>query len=274
MTADEAFVALENVSKRYETGKETITALDEVDFSVSDGGFVSLVGPSGCGKTTLLRLVAGLESPSSGRVSVGGDVVTGPDPNRGLVFQSTTLYPWRTVAENVRFGLEVDDTSATVADRRVERLLSMVGLADRADASPSELSGGMRTRVGIARALALDPDVLLLDEPFSDLDVATRESLQEDLLGIWNDLGKTVVLVTHTVGEAVRLSDSVVVFDGRGTVATVVDVELDRPRDFETDRFDPYVSAIRNTIRDGRGTDKSANQYDVTTEQSVNDPRH
>ncbi len=271
MTDETAFLALENVSKRYETGDGTIAALEGVDLSVPEGGFVSLVGPSGCGKTTLLRLVAGLESPSSGRVRVGGDVVTGPDPDRGLVFQSTTLYPWRTVAENVRFGLEVTDTSATVADRRVERLLSMVGLVDRADAYPSELSGGMRTRVGIARALAPDPEVLLLDEPFSDLDVATRESLQEDLLGIWHELGKTVVLVTHTVGEAVRLSDSVVVFDGHGAIGTVVDVDLARPRDFETDRFDPYVSAIRNTIRDGRGTDQST---DRRFEQHTTNPKH
>ncbi|QSG11853.1 ABC-type nitrate/sulfonate/bicarbonate transportsystem, ATPase component [Halapricum desulfuricans] len=271
MTDEDTFLALENVSKRYETGEGSIAALEGIDLSVHEGGFVSLVGPSGCGKTTLLRLVAGLESPSSGRVRVGGDVVTGPDPDRGLVFQSTTLYPWRTVAENVRFGLEVDDTSATVADRRVERLLSLVGLADRADAYPSELSGGMRTRVGIARALAPDPEVLLLDEPFSDLDVATRESLQEDLLGIWNDLDKTVVLVTHTVGEAVRLSDAVVVFDGRGTIGTVVDVDLDRPRDFETDRFDPYVSAIRNTIRDSRGTNQSTARR---SEKHTTKPRH
>lgn len=247
----EAFISVANISKRYETEEGIITALEGVDLSVGAGDFVSIVGPSGCGKTTLLRLVAGLESPHSGRIRVGGDVVSEPGPDRGLVFQEATLYPWRTVAENVRFALEVDDTSATAADRRVEELLSMVGLTDRAESSPAELSGGMKTRVGIARALAPDPEILLLDEPFSDLDVATREALQRDLLELWKRLDKTVLLVTHTVGEAVRLSDSVVVLQGEpGQVATVVDVDLDRPRDPETDSFKPYVNAIRGTIRD------------------------
>jgi NitT/TauT family transport system ATP-binding protein len=254
--SESPFIAVENVSKQYETADGHVTALDGVDLSVPEGNFVSIVGPSGGGKTTLLRLLAGLETPSAGRVRVDGEVVTEPGPDRGIVFQDATLYPWRTVAENVRFALEVDDTSRAAADRRVEELLSMVGLADRATAAPAELSGGMAKRVGIARALAPDPEILLLDEPFSDLDVATRESLQADLLGLWRRLDKTVVQVTHTVGEAVRLSDSVVVLQGQpGRVGTVVDVDIDRPRDQETDSFRPYVNAIRTAIRtDGRQT--------------------
>ncbi|APE95388.1 ABC transporter ATP-binding protein [Halodesulfurarchaeum formicicum] len=256
-----ASITVENVSKHYETDSGVQHALSGVDLSIEDGEFVSIVGPSGCGKTTLLRLIAGLESPTSGRILVNGEMVTGPGPDRGLVFQAATLYPWRTVAENVRFALEVDDTSSAAADRRVQTLLQMVGLTDRAAAYPDELSGGMAKRVGIARALAPDPEILLLDEPFSDLDVATRESLQADLLSLWRDLGKTVVLVTHTVGEAVRLSDRVLVIQGQpGQVGTDLDVDIDRPRDPQTDSFKPYVNAIRRTIRADARTDQPTTQ--------------
>jgi len=253
-----SFIEVDGVAKRYETDDGVVAALSGVDLSVREGEFVSVVGPSGGGKTTLLRLLTGLETPTSGTIRVDGEPVTGPDPDRGLVFQAATLYPWRTVAENVRFGLTVADVESAQADRRVEELLSMVGLADRAAAKPAELSGGMQKRVGIARALAPDPAVLLLDEPFSDLDVATREALQADLLDLWADLDKTVLMVTHTVGEAVRLSDRVLVLQGDpGRIDQVVDVDLDRPRDPETDRFKPYVSAIRGAIREGiaAGTD-------------------
>jgi len=251
----DAFIEYDDVSKRYETEEGVVRALDGIDFSIPRGGFVSVVGPSGGGKTTLLRLLAGLESPTTGMVRVDGHPVTGPSPDRGLVFQAATLYPWRTVAENVRFALEVGEMDPAEADRRVEDLLSMVGLDDRAGAKPTELSGGMQKRVGIARALAPDPEILLLDEPFSDLDVATRESLQADLLDLWNRLGKTVLMVTHTVGEAVRLSDAVVVVQGDpGRIDRVVDVDCHRPRDPETDSFKPYVSAIRGTIRSGGAT--------------------
>ncbi|MFW6384145.1 MAG: ABC transporter ATP-binding protein [Halodesulfurarchaeum sp.] len=244
-------IEFDDVAKSYETAEGTLRALSGIDLSVPSGSFTSVVGPSGAGKTTLLRLIAGLESPSQGTVRVNGRPVTGPGPDRGLVFQAATLYPWRTVAENVRFGLEAADVDGARADRRVSELLSMVGLADRKTAKPDELSGGMRKRVGIARALAPDPEILLLDEPFSDLDVATRESLQTDLLDLWADLGKTVLMVTHTVGEAVRLSDSVVVLEGEpGRIGRIVDVDLERPRDAEIDRFKPYVNAIREAIRD------------------------
>ncbi len=244
-----ARISLKGVSKRYEAGDGPIRALSNIDLTIPDGAFYSVVGPSGSGKTTLLRLIAGLDHPTSGQVRIGDTPVEDAGPDRGLVFQDVTLFPWRTVAENVRFGLEVDGTSPAAADRRVEDLLSMVGLAKRRDSYPDELSGGMTKRVGIARALAPDPEILLLDEPFSDLDVATRESLKRDLLDLWKRLEKTVLLVTHTVGEAVRLSDSVVLVQGQpGRVDTVVDVDIDRPRDPETDSFRPYVNAIRDSI--------------------------
>ena len=244
-------IDVEGLTKRYDGQGGVVTALSDVDLAVQEGGFVSIVGPSGAGKTTLLRLLAGLESPTAGTILVDDEPVTGPGPDRGLVFQAAPLYPWRSVAENVRFGLEGMDLDPARADRRVEELLSMVGLADRAAAKPAELSGGMQQRVGIARALAPDPAILLLDEPFSDLDVATREALQADLLDLWATLDKTVVVVTHTVGEAVRLSDRVIVLQGDpGRVERVVDVDLDRPRDPERDSLEPYVSAIRGAIRD------------------------
>ena len=263
MSSSRDLIAVENVSKRYEAPDGIVAALEGVDLSVGAGDFVSMVGPSGGGKTTLLRLVAGLETPSSGTVLVDGEPVTGTGPDRGLVFQDATLFPWRTVAENVRFALEVDDTEPGRARKRVEDLLSMVGLADRADSYPDELSGGMRKRVGIARALAPDPEILLLDEPFSDLDVATRESLQADLLEIWNRLGKTIVLVTHTVGEAVRLSDAVAIVRGQpGRIETVVDVDVDRPRERGKDGYGEYVREIRSRIHGDHSTDGTANKLD------------
>ncbi|WP_050048281.1 ABC transporter ATP-binding protein [Halanaeroarchaeum sulfurireducens] len=263
MSSSRDLIAVENVSKRYESPDGIVAALEGVDLSVGAGDFVSMVGPSGGGKTTLLRLIAGLETPSSGTVLVDGEPVTGTGPDRGLVFQDATLFPWRTVAENVRFALEVDDTEPERARHRVEDLLSMVGLADRADSYPDELSGGMRKRVGIARALAPDPDILLLDEPFSDLDVATRETLQADLLEIWNRLGKTIVLVTHTVGEAVRLSDAVAIVRGQpGRIETVVDVDVGRPRRRGADGYGEYVREIRTSIRGDHSTDGIANKLD------------
>jgi NitT/TauT family transport system ATP-binding protein len=255
-------IDVEAVTKRYEAHGDAVTALSGVTLTVQEGEFVSIVGPSGAGKTTLLRLLAGLETPSAGTILVDDEPVTGPDPDRGLVFQAATLYPWLTVAENVRFGLEVADVDPARADERVEKLLTVVGLADRADATPPELSGGMQERVGIARALAPDPAILLLDEPFSDLDVATREALQADLLDLWATLEKTVVMVTHTVGEAVRLSDRVIVLQGDpGRIDRILDVALDRPRDPERDSFKPYVSAIRGAIRDGVPTGTTDNHH-------------
>lgn len=274
---DAAAIELDEVSKSFETANGRVNALSTVDLTVQEGEFLGVVGPSGSGKTTLLRLIAGLDRPSAGTVRIGGrSVENGPDT--GFVFQEVTLFPWRTVEENVRLGLEVGDSESI--DRRVDELLAMVGLADRRTASPEELSGGMATRVGIARALAPDPEILLLDEPFADLDVATRERLQDDLLALWDRLGKTVVLVTHTVGEAVRLADRVLVLQGPpGHVASVVDVDLDRPRDPDTDPYRPYVRSIRNAIRgdsrsrgSGRGEGSPRRRTHKATAQARDHP--
>jgi len=229
-------IAVDEVTKRYEsTGGEPTRALADVSFQVDPGEFVTVVGPSGCGKTTLVRLVGGLERPTSGRVSVDGESVTGPGPDRAMVFQEYHLFPWLTVRENVVFGLVERGVSEPERRDRVASMLELVGLSDRADAYPKELSGGMKQRVGIARAFANDPQVLLLDEPFGELDAQTRRYLQGELLSLWHDSERTVVYVTHDIEEAIKLGDRIGVMGTRpGRVKTTVDVDLARPRTRET----------------------------------------
>lgn len=249
-------VALRGVSKTYESTTGTVAAVESVEATLAAGEFVAVVGPSGGGKTTLLRLLAGLERPSAGEIRVDGELVSGPGPGRGIVFQEATLFPWRTVAGNVRFGLEQMDVDPRTADRRVAHLLSMVGLADRADSAPGELSGGMKKRVEIARALAPDPEILLLDEPFGNLDARTRDRLQRDLLDLWKRTGKTVVFVTHATGEAVKLADRVLVLDGEpGEIVDRVRIDLPRPRSPDQPGFQERKERIVATIRDGPATD-------------------
>jgi NitT/TauT family transport system ATP-binding protein len=245
-------IVVQNLAKDYETASGTVRALGEVDFAVEAGELVSIVGPSGSGKTTLLRLLAGLESPTDGEIRVDGTTVSGPGPDRGIVFQEATLFPWRSVADNVRFGLEATDIDAAAMDRRVDHLLEMVGLADRAEAAPAELSGGMKKRVEIARALAPDPEILLMDEPFGNLDTRTRGTLQRDLLDLWERTGKTIVFVTHATGEAVKLADRVSVVDGApGEVVSTVPIDLPRPRSPDHPGFGAYKRQLVATIRNG-----------------------
>lgn len=250
-------VDLRDVSKEYETAGGTVTALRSIDAAFGEGELVSVLGPSGGGKTTLLRLIAGLESPTGGEIRVDGRRVAGPGPERGIVFQEPTLFPWRSVAENVRFGLEETDVAPEAATRRVESLLTTVGLEDRADAAPGELSGGMKKRVEIARALAPDPELLLLDEPFGNLDARTRTELQRDLLDTWERTGKTIVFVTHATGEAIKLSDRVLVLGSDGTIAERIDVDLPRPRRPTGSAFRAYKNRLVRAIRE-RGASESA----------------
>jgi NitT/TauT family transport system ATP-binding protein len=217
--------------KRYTGRGEEVVALDGIDLDVDAGGFVSLVGMSGCGKSTLLNIVAGLDLPTEGTVRVDGDDIVGPGPDRGVVFQAYSLFPWRTVADNVAFGLECLRVGRAERRERVADMLGVVGLTEFADRLPRELSGGMRQRVAIARALVTEPDLLLLDEPFGALDTQTRQSLHEFLRQVWHRTGATVLMVTHDVGEAVYLSERVVVLSSRpGRVADVVDVPFGRSR--------------------------------------------
>jgi NitT/TauT family transport system ATP-binding protein len=219
--------------------------LDKVSFDVRDGEFLSIVGPSGCGKTTLLRIVDGLVGCDYGEVILNGHAVSKPGPDRGFVFQSDGLLPWRTVLENVAFGLEAQGVPRKERRERAGELLGMVGLASFHNAYPHQLSGGMRQRVNLARALAINPDVLLMDEPFAALDAQTRELMQNELLRIWAKHRKTVIFITHQIDEAVYLSDRVLVLSARpGRVIREIQVEVPRPRPLSVKRTLPCLKYI------------------------------
>ncbi len=226
-------IRVHGLTKTYErvTGREVVRtrALHSVDLHVAPQEFVSLVGPSGCGKTTVLKIVAGLLSRSGGTVEVGGAPVTGPGTDRGVVFQQAALLPWQTVLGNVTVALQFAGIARRERGERAERYLRLVGLGDFLGHYPGELSGGMQQRVGIARALALEPDVLLMDEPFGALDAITRHTMQTELMRIWEHERRSVLFVTHSLDEALLMSDRVVVMK-RGGVEASVDVDLPRPR--------------------------------------------
>ncbi|MDD1729543.1 MAG: ABC transporter ATP-binding protein [Methanospirillum sp.] len=209
-----------------------VQAIGGVSLSIADDEFVSFVGPSGCGKTTLLRIIAGLDQASSGEVLVDGNRITGPNPKVGMVFQEYSLFPWRTILDNVAFGPEMRGMSRKGRYDLARRYISLVGLDQFEKSYPFELSGGMRQRVAIARALANDPDLLLMDEPFGALDAQTRNKMQSELLDIWDRSKKTILFVTHSVDEAVYLSDRIVVMSSRpGQIRKVIEVTIPRPRD-------------------------------------------
>ena len=221
---------LESLGKTF-GGAVPVTALEGVSLRVRAGEFVCLLGASGCGKSTLLDILAGLERPSTGSALFDGQPIAGPDPRRGLVFQDPALFPWRTVAQNVGFGPELRGLGRSERRARAAASLARVGLAGFEDAYPHQLSGGMRQRAGIARALANDPEVLLMDEPFGAVDHLTRIALQEDLLRLWERERRTIVFVTHDVGEAVFLADRVVLMSPRpGRIHRIFDVAVPRAR--------------------------------------------
>ncbi|MDI9632775.1 MAG: ABC transporter ATP-binding protein [Methanolinea sp.] len=224
---------LEDVSKTFPTGDgSAVEALSGITLEVGDSEFVSVLGPSGCGKTTLLRIVAGLETPTKGTIRLDGEKIEGPSPRMAMIFQEYSLYPWRTVIRNIEFGLEVKGISKEERRKKAAEYLELVGLRDFADRYPYELSGGMRQRVAVARALAIEPHILLMDEPFGALDAQTRNKLQRELLELWEKTKKTVLFVTHSVDEAVFLSDRIVILSPRpGRVREIVRVGLPRPRD-------------------------------------------
>jgi len=226
-------IDLIDVSKRFtlrvDGAEQSVQALSNLSFSVRDGEIVALIGPSGCGKTTALRIAMGLEAASIGRVTVDGVAVTGCGHDRGMVFQHAALLPWLTALENVMFGLEMKGMRGEVLRETAQRYLDLVGLKDSGSRRPYQLSGGMQQRVGIARALAIDPKVLLMDEPFGALDAQTRETLQGELIGIHARTRKTILFVTHDLDEAVLLADRVVVMQ-HGSVHEIMDVPLPRPR--------------------------------------------
>lgn len=222
----------ESLGVRFASSRGSVTALADCTFDVRQGEFVCLVGPSGCGKSTVLNLAMGLMRPSTGRVRLGDKTIDGPDPRLGLVPQQDNLFPWRTLQRNVEFGLEVRKVPREEYRRRAQELIDQVGLTGFEQAYPDELSGGMRQRANIARTLAVDPEILLMDEPFGALDALTRAELQGMLQELCARLGKTVIFVTHDLTEAIVLGDRVVVMSERpGRVQSIIDVDLPRPRD-------------------------------------------
>jgi len=225
-----------------------LLAVDDVTLHVMDGEFVSIVGPSGCGKTTFLSVVDGLIPASAGRILIDGKLVTGPGRDRAVVFQDASLLPWRTVLGNVLYGLECQGINSRQARERARHFVDMVGLQGFEHHYPHELSGGMQQRVNLARALVVDPEILLMDEPFAALDAQTREVMQEELLDIWRRAKKTVLFVTHQIGEAIYLSDRVIVFTARpGRVKDTVPVEIERPRKLAVKR-DPRFLKLEDQV--------------------------
>ena len=245
-----AKLSVTGVSKNF----DALHVLDRIGLEVANGEFVALVGPSGCGKTTLLRIIAGLEDADDGTIAIDGKPVTKPGVDRGFVFQADSLLPWRNVYRNAMIGLEVNGRTGAEDRSRTQALLRLVGLAGFEGYQPRQLSGGMRQRVNLARALAVNPEVLLMDEPFASLDAQTREIMQTELLRIWNEGRKTVLFITHQIDEAVYLSDRVVVFSRRpGRINEIVPIALPRPRALSIKRspeFAVYADRIWRLIED------------------------
>jgi NitT/TauT family transport system ATP-binding protein len=222
------------IKKTYTKNGQALAILDVESFSASEGEFITIIGPSGCGKSTFLHIMGGFIGAEAGRIEVYGKEVNGPGPDRGMMFQEFSLFPWKSVAGNIAWGLEVQGLPKKAIEETVGRYLEMIGLTEFRNHYPAELSGGMKQRAALARVLAFDPKVLLMDEPFGALDAQTRESMQEELTSLWERTGKTIVFVTHDIEEAVFLGDRVVVLSARpGRIREEVKIDLPRPRSLE-----------------------------------------
>jgi NitT/TauT family transport system ATP-binding protein len=238
------------VTKRYERGGKSLPIVEIAEFAVREGEFITVIGPSGCGKSTFLHIVGGFIAPESGSIRVYGKEVSGPGPDRGMMFQEFSLFPWKSVAGNIAWGLEAQGFGKEKIDEVVARQLAMIGLTEFRNHYPAELSGGMKQRTALARVLAFDPKVLLMDEPFGALDAQTREQMQEELMSLWERTRKTVVFVTHDIDEAVFLADRVVVLTARpARIREEVKIDLPRPRDIEV-RKSVKLLEYRNYIWD------------------------
>ncbi len=241
-------IVFSNVTRRFDLAGNEFVALDRFSLDVADGEFVTVVGPSGCGKSTALNIAAGLLAPSEGEVLIDGKGVDGPGPERGMIFQQYALFPWLTVRQNVEFGLRIKGEPAARRRETAEHFIDLVGLGHFADALPKMLSGGMKQRCAIARAYAVNPSVLLMDEPFGALDALTRVQLQDQLLETWSRERRTVMFITHDVDEAVYLANRVVVMAARpGRLEEIIEVNLPYPRT-EQIRLSPEFTAIRNRV--------------------------
>jgi NitT/TauT family transport system ATP-binding protein len=256
-----AYIEVDRVKKIYNPGPNEVEALREISFTAQPGEFISILGPSGCGKSTLLMMVAGLEHLSGGRLSVGGKPVLGPRNDYGIIFQDPTLLPWASSLDNVLFPIHIMKRPKSEYRPKAQALLRMVGLDEFSGKRPHELSGGMRQRVAICRALIHDPELLLMDEPFSALDAISRDEMNVELLNIWDKYRKTVLFVTHSIREAVFLSDRVLVMGGRpSTVVAEVPCPFPRPRDLsigEEKEFNSICKYLREKIEEGYGRRRS-----------------
>lgn len=244
-------IQIDGITKTYSSDAGDILALDTISLDIQSGEFVSIVGPSGCGKSTLLRCVGGLIPATDGSIRIGGVEIQGPNERIGYVFQKAVLLPWRTVENNLLLPFEVGG-KPTQADReKVHDILELVGLSKYKQHRPTELSGGMQQRVSVARALVMAPAILMMDEPFGALDAQTRETMNEELLRIWQKAGTTIVFVTHDIGEALFLSDRIVVMSAQpGAIHNIIDVDIARPRKFDQVESDERFWKMRNIIRE------------------------
>lgn len=244
-------IEIKNLNKNFvksDKAKSTVEVLRDINVSIKENEFITIVGPSGCGKTTLLRIIAGLIMPNSGSVEVGGKRVEGPSPERAMVFQTFALMPWASALRNVAFGLEIRGVGKETRNEVAMDLLEKVGLKGFESALPSELSGGMRQRVGLARALAVNPTVLLMDEPFGGLDEQTKRLMQEELLRIWELEKKTVVFVTHSLDEAILLADRCILMSARpGQINKILNIDLGRPRTRDAE-LNPKYAAFKKEL--------------------------
>jgi NitT/TauT family transport system ATP-binding protein len=242
-------IDLTSVTKRFGTGDSIVTALDDVNLVVHEKGIITLVGASGCGKSTLLNLISGFETPTAGQVLVDGQIIKGPGPDRGVVFQQPALFPWLSVEDNIAFGLSLRANRGKADPQQVvERILQRTGLSAFRQRRPAELSGGMRQRAAIASVLAINPFTLLMDEPFGALDSLTRSIMQDFLLEIWEEQRKTVVLVTHDLDEAIYLAEKTMVMTAHpGRIFEVIDVNLPRPRRYDMRSEAPFI-ALRDHV--------------------------
>ena len=240
-------IEIKNINKSFKTKKANdLSVLENINLTIEDGELVCLLGPSGCGKTTLLRLIAGLDQSTSGEIIANGEKVTAPSGDRAVIFQQYSLFPWLTVLQNVTFGLEMTKKGSKEENiAAAERYLTSVGLIDFKDSYPHELSGGMKQRVAIIRSLLNHSPILLMDEPFSALDMQNRHKLQEQLIGVWKRFENTIVFVTHDVDEAIYLADKIVILDKNpGRIANVIEVDIERPRNRESKEFLALLDSI------------------------------
>mgnify|MGYP002725598628 CR=1 FL=1 len=249
-------ISAQNVCKIYNPGTAgAVEAINGLSLDVRDGEFVSLLGPSGCGKSTFLYMVGGFEEITAGSITLDGEDITGPGPNRGIVFQEYVLFPWQTVARNIEYGLRINNTPKEQREAKVEELVRLIGLEGFEDVYPNKLSGGMQQRVSIARAMAYDPDVLLMDEPFGALDAQTRNRMLVDLIDIHEKTHKTTLFVTHSVEEAVMISDRVCMFSSRpAKIKESITIEMDHPRSVTDERFVEYQKRLFEGLPEEEGT--------------------